>query len=120
MGWEGTYVHPRWPFPALTTEAGWEVSCLSDGTSSLFGVAVLSQQPSFTVLGPGRSWAKMSATRPGQSQWIPLYPRGAEWNSSPTGLRLGRQPGFGMLVEVTGACQALDVLALVHPQVVFV
>lgn len=120
MGWEGTYVHPRWPFPALTTEAEWEVSCLSDGTSSLLGVAVLSQQPSFTVLGPGLRCQDTSDMCPGQSQRIPLYPRGAEWNSSPTGLRLGHQPGFGMLVEVTGACQALNVLALVHPQVVFV
>lgn len=51
-------MHPRWPFPALTTEAGWEVSCLSDGTSSLLGEALLSQQPSFTSLGPGRSWLR--------------------------------------------------------------
>lgn len=113
-------MHPRWPFPALTTEAGWEVSCLSDGTSSLLGEALLSQQPSFTSLGPGRSWAKMSATCPGQSQWIPCIPGG--WSGTPPqqGCDWDGQPGFGMLVEVTGAQQALNVLALVHPQVVFV
>lgn len=49
-------MHPRWPFPALALEAGQEVSHVSDGISSLLGVA-FSQQPSFPILDPGSFWA---------------------------------------------------------------
>lgn len=82
-------MHPRWPFPALTTEAEWEVSCLSDGTSSLLGVAVLSQQPSFTVLGPGlrcqphaQDRARGSPCIPGERSGTPPQ-QDCDWDISP-------------------------------------
>lgn len=82
-------MYPRWPFPALATEAGQEVLCVSDGTSFLLGVACLSKQPSFIILDPGGSWAisisHMAMTEP----VVPLYPRGVERNPLPNRAETG-------------------------------
>lgn len=113
-------MHPRWPFPALATEAGQEVLCVSDGTSFLLGVACLSQQPSFIILDPGSSWAidisHVAMTEP----VVPRIPE--EWNRtpSPTGLRLGHLVRLWNAIRSHECPGPLDVLALVCPQVVFV
>lgn len=87
-------MHPRWPFPALATEAG-QVSCVSDGTSFLLGVACLFQQPSFIILVPGSSWA-IDISHVAMTEPVgPLYPRGVERNPLPNRAETGT-PGLAL------------------------
>lgn len=73
--------------------------------------------PSWVQAGPGLRCQPHAQNRPSGSPCIP-----GEWSGTPPqqGCDWDIQPDFGMLVDVTGAHQALNVFALVHPQVVFV